>query len=330
MSRALWIKLCINQVPCYKKGRVLFHGWVSSECSMKCQTLCINKWSVNKKNKWHFCGKINYQVKENGTCIYKGSKWLGQSFFLNNYKTYVYLTKFRLLQGIKVRIYILMMNLYASLHFVEIYDFDQQVVVCKSLRDTSSRLAELGWLHNKVRKYTDARSLDRAFGLVGQVCFCVYALPIILCFFLHQLFKNMFSSSLRVFVLHCIRSWKSTTGYCLSCTLRYTTFYDWITKQCLQNKAMVLQIPSYRTAVWRKIYSVYLGETELHPCCSCRWKMTRAWACAQIVVLLSEGFWFGCTTPKSDWKHWLRWWTSAKVGSVILTVRKLMYFNVLD
>lgn len=45
----------------------------------------------------------------------------------------------------------------------------QQVVLCKSLRDTSSRLAELGWLHNKVRKYTDARSLDRAFGLVGQV-----------------------------------------------------------------------------------------------------------------------------------------------------------------
>lgn len=44
-----------------------------------------------------------------------------------------------------------------------------QVVLCKSLRDTSSRLAELGWLHNKVRKYTDARSLDRAFGLVGQV-----------------------------------------------------------------------------------------------------------------------------------------------------------------
>ncbi|KAF3857092.1 hypothetical protein F7725_008951, partial [Dissostichus mawsoni] len=37
--------------------------------------------------------------------------------------------------------------------------------------DISSRLAELGWLHNKVRKYTDARSLDRAFGLVGQ-SFC--------------------------------------------------------------------------------------------------------------------------------------------------------------
>ncbi|XP_068165377.1 gamma-tubulin complex component 3 isoform X2 [Antennarius striatus] len=51
------------------------------------------------------------------------------------------------------------------------YKIDTKVVLCKSLRDTSSRLAELGWLHNKVRKYTDARSLDRAFGLVGQ-SFC--------------------------------------------------------------------------------------------------------------------------------------------------------------
>ncbi|KAL7369732.1 hypothetical protein ABVT39_007090 [Epinephelus coioides] len=51
------------------------------------------------------------------------------------------------------------------------YRIDSKVVLCKSLRDTSSRLAELGWLHNKVRKYTDARSLDRAFGLVGQ-SFC--------------------------------------------------------------------------------------------------------------------------------------------------------------
>uniref|UniRef100_UPI0037E7ABC8 gamma-tubulin complex component 3 isoform X2 n=1 Tax=Semicossyphus pulcher TaxID=241346 RepID=UPI0037E7ABC8 len=51
------------------------------------------------------------------------------------------------------------------------YKIDSKVVLCKSLRDLSSRLAELGWLHNKVRKYTDARSLDRAFGLVGQ-SFC--------------------------------------------------------------------------------------------------------------------------------------------------------------
>ncbi|KAJ3584845.1 hypothetical protein NHX12_015340, partial [Muraenolepis orangiensis] len=51
------------------------------------------------------------------------------------------------------------------------YKMDAKVVLCKSLRDTAGRLAELGWLHNKVRKYTDARSLDRAFGLVGQ-SFC--------------------------------------------------------------------------------------------------------------------------------------------------------------
>ncbi|KAL1773006.1 gamma-tubulin complex component 3 [Sigmodon hispidus] len=41
----------------------------------------------------------------------------------------------------------------------------------KSLRDTAVRLAELGWLHNKIRKYADQRSLDRSFGLVGQ-SFC--------------------------------------------------------------------------------------------------------------------------------------------------------------
>ncbi|XP_064185938.1 gamma-tubulin complex component 3 isoform X1 [Anguilla rostrata] len=51
------------------------------------------------------------------------------------------------------------------------YKIDEKVLLSRSLRDTSSRLAELGWLHNKVRKYTDARSLDRAFGLVGQ-SFC--------------------------------------------------------------------------------------------------------------------------------------------------------------
>uniref|UniRef100_A0A3P8UTE0 Tubulin gamma complex component 3 n=1 Tax=Cynoglossus semilaevis TaxID=244447 RepID=A0A3P8UTE0_CYNSE len=51
------------------------------------------------------------------------------------------------------------------------YKMDTKVLLCKSKCDTSSRLAELGWLHNKVRKYADARSLDRAFGLVGQ-SFC--------------------------------------------------------------------------------------------------------------------------------------------------------------
>lgn len=51
------------------------------------------------------------------------------------------------------------------------YKIDPKVPLCKSLRDTSSRLSELGWLHNKIRKYTDSHSLDRAFGLVGQ-SFC--------------------------------------------------------------------------------------------------------------------------------------------------------------
>ncbi|XP_060922876.1 gamma-tubulin complex component 3 [Limanda limanda] len=51
------------------------------------------------------------------------------------------------------------------------YKIDGKVVLHKSLRDTCSRLAELGWLHNKVMKFTDARSVDRAFGLVGQ-SFC--------------------------------------------------------------------------------------------------------------------------------------------------------------
>uniref|UniRef100_A0A4W4HBP7 Gamma-tubulin complex component n=1 Tax=Electrophorus electricus TaxID=8005 RepID=A0A4W4HBP7_ELEEL len=53
----------------------------------------------------------------------------------------------------------------------ECYRIDAKVPLCKSLRDTSHRLAELGWLHDKVRKYADSRSLDRAFGLVGQ-SFC--------------------------------------------------------------------------------------------------------------------------------------------------------------
>ncbi|XP_043928566.1 gamma-tubulin complex component 3 [Protopterus annectens] len=51
------------------------------------------------------------------------------------------------------------------------YKIDGKTTVTKSLRDITSRLSELGWLHNKVRKYADQRSLDRAFGLVGQ-SFC--------------------------------------------------------------------------------------------------------------------------------------------------------------
>ena len=48
--------------------------------------------------------------------------------------------------------------------------FTFQANLSRSLRDTAVRLAELGWLHNKIRKYADQRSLDRSFGLVGQVC----------------------------------------------------------------------------------------------------------------------------------------------------------------
>uniref|UniRef100_A0A480TXD0 Gamma-tubulin complex component 3 isoform 1 n=1 Tax=Sus scrofa TaxID=9823 RepID=A0A480TXD0_PIG len=51
------------------------------------------------------------------------------------------------------------------------YTVEGKANLSKSLRDTAVRLAELGWLHNKIRKYTDQRSLDRSFGLVGQ-SFC--------------------------------------------------------------------------------------------------------------------------------------------------------------
>ncbi|XP_021094962.1 gamma-tubulin complex component 3 isoform X2 [Heterocephalus glaber] len=51
------------------------------------------------------------------------------------------------------------------------YKVEEKANLNKSLRDTAVRLAELGWLHNKIRKYTDQRSLDRSFGLVGQ-SFC--------------------------------------------------------------------------------------------------------------------------------------------------------------
>ncbi|XP_040589388.1 gamma-tubulin complex component 3 isoform X1 [Mesocricetus auratus] len=51
------------------------------------------------------------------------------------------------------------------------YKVEGKANINKPLRDMSVRLAELGWLHNKIRKYTDQRSLDRSFGLVGQ-SFC--------------------------------------------------------------------------------------------------------------------------------------------------------------
>ncbi|KAM4859980.1 LOW QUALITY PROTEIN: gamma-tubulin complex component 3 [Thomomys bottae] len=51
------------------------------------------------------------------------------------------------------------------------YKVEGKANLNKSVRDTAIRLSELGWLHNKIRKYTDQRSLDRSFGLVGQ-SFC--------------------------------------------------------------------------------------------------------------------------------------------------------------
>uniref|UniRef100_G3R6Z2 Tubulin gamma complex component 3 n=1 Tax=Gorilla gorilla gorilla TaxID=9595 RepID=G3R6Z2_GORGO len=48
------------------------------------------------------------------------------------------------------------------------YKVEGKANLSRSLRDTAVRLSELGWLHNKIRRYTDQRSLDRSFGLVGQ------------------------------------------------------------------------------------------------------------------------------------------------------------------
>ena len=52
--------------------------------------------------------------------------------------------------------------------FISVGSF--QVGVTKTGRQTVNKLAEAGWLYNKVRKYADSRSTDRAFGQVGQVC----------------------------------------------------------------------------------------------------------------------------------------------------------------
>lgn len=51
------------------------------------------------------------------------------------------------------------------------YRIDPNLGVPKSVRDLVNKLAELGWLYRKVRKYLDARAGDRALGLVGQ-SFC--------------------------------------------------------------------------------------------------------------------------------------------------------------
>lgn len=51
------------------------------------------------------------------------------------------------------------------------YRIDPKVGVPKAVRDLINKLAELGWLYRKVRKYLDARAGDKAMGLVGQ-SFC--------------------------------------------------------------------------------------------------------------------------------------------------------------
>lgn len=51
------------------------------------------------------------------------------------------------------------------------YRVEAKASLSRSLRDTALRLSELGWLHNKIRRYADQRGLDRSFGLVGQ-SFC--------------------------------------------------------------------------------------------------------------------------------------------------------------
>jgi len=41
--------------------------------------------------------------------------------------------------------------------------------VDKRDRQVVHRLAELGWMHNRIKKYIDSHNKDKAFGLVGQV-----------------------------------------------------------------------------------------------------------------------------------------------------------------
>ena len=44
-----------------------------------------------------------------------------------------------------------------------------QAGIPKAVRQLISRLAECGWLYNKIKHYVESRSSDKAFGLVGQV-----------------------------------------------------------------------------------------------------------------------------------------------------------------
>ncbi|KAK3095374.1 hypothetical protein FSP39_013926 [Pinctada imbricata] len=51
------------------------------------------------------------------------------------------------------------------------YRIDSQAGIPKAVRQLVSKLAECGWLHNKVRSYMEKKSTDTTFGLVGQ-SFC--------------------------------------------------------------------------------------------------------------------------------------------------------------
>eukprot|EP00731_Ephydatia_muelleri_P030066 Em0021g589a len=48
------------------------------------------------------------------------------------------------------------------------YRIDEKCFVSPSVKDLCHKLAELGWLYNKVQKFIDTRSRDEAYGLVGQ------------------------------------------------------------------------------------------------------------------------------------------------------------------
>ncbi|XP_060553963.1 gamma-tubulin complex component 3 homolog [Ruditapes philippinarum] len=51
------------------------------------------------------------------------------------------------------------------------YKVDGQAGIPKAIRQLVSKLAECGWLFNKVKNYVETRSADKTFGLVGQ-SFC--------------------------------------------------------------------------------------------------------------------------------------------------------------
>ncbi|XP_076435742.1 gamma-tubulin complex component 3 homolog [Babylonia areolata] len=51
------------------------------------------------------------------------------------------------------------------------YRIDSQAGIPKAVRHIISKLAECGWLYNKIRTYVESRSADKAFGLIGQ-SFC--------------------------------------------------------------------------------------------------------------------------------------------------------------